>query len=91
MSCIPSTVSAFCREVAALITTVKPIAAREYHRLLVNGEISAGVAIEDWTGVHFIGTEIHRVIAAKAGARAYSLRVVYGSVQEVPLPVQYLT
>jgi peptidase E len=61
-----------------------------YHELLVNGEIPAGIAIEDWTGVHFIGSEIHRVIAAKAGARAYSLRVVYGSVQEVPLPVEYL-
>jgi len=23
-----------------------------YHRLLTGGEISAGVAIEDWTGVH---------------------------------------
>ena len=43
-----------------------------YHRLLANGEIAAGVAIEDWTGVHFIGTEIHRVIAAKAGARLAS-------------------
>jgi dipeptidase E len=61
-----------------------------YHRFLANGEIAAGIAIEDWTAVHFIGTEIHRVIAVKAGARAYSLRVVYGSVQEVPLPVEYL-
>jgi dipeptidase E len=61
-----------------------------YHRLLANGAIAAGIAIEDWTAVHFIGTEIHRVIAVKAGARAYSLRVVYGSVQEVPLPVEYL-
>jgi dipeptidase E len=61
-----------------------------YHRLLANGAIAAGIAIEDWTAVHFIGTQIHRVIAVKAGARAYSLRVVYGSVQEVPLPVEYL-
>ena len=61
-----------------------------YHRLLANGEIAAGVAIEDWTGTHFIGTELHRVIASKRGARAYSMRAVYGSVQEVPLPVEYL-
>jgi peptidase E len=61
-----------------------------YHRLLAGGEISAGVAIEDWTGVHFQNREIHRVIASREGARAYSLRNVFGSVQEVPLPVEYL-
>jgi dipeptidase E len=61
-----------------------------YHRLLASGEISSGVAIEDWTGVHYRETDVHRVVASKAGARAYSLRVVNGSVQEVPLPVDYL-
>ena len=62
-----------------------------YHRLLVNGEVAAGVAIEDWTGVHFTGTEINRVVSSKRGARAYSLRAVNGSVQEVPLSIEYLT
>jgi dipeptidase E len=62
-----------------------------YHRLLADGEIADGVAIEDWTGVHFIGTEINRVVSSKPGARAYSLRAVNGSVQEAPLSVEYLT
>jgi dipeptidase E len=61
-----------------------------YHKLLASGEISAGIAIEDWTGVHFVGTEIHKVIASKRGARAYSLRAVHGSVQEVPLTAEFL-
>jgi peptidase E len=61
-----------------------------YHRLLAAGEIYAGVAIEDWTGVHFVGTEIHKVIASKRGARAYSMRAAHGSVQEVPLPGDFL-
>lgn len=61
-----------------------------YHQLLASGEIPAGVAIEDWTGVHYRGTEIHRVVASKRGARAYSLRSVYGSVQEVPLQTEYI-
>jgi peptidase E len=60
------------------------------HRLLAAGEIAAGIAIEDWAGVHFIGTKIERVVSAKAGSRAYSLRVVNGLVQEVALPVEYL-
>jgi dipeptidase E len=62
-----------------------------YHRLLTGGEIKSGVAIEDWTGVHYRETVVHRVVASKAGARAYSLRVVNGSVQEVPLSVEYVT
>ena len=61
-----------------------------YHRLIASGEISAGVAIEDWTGVHFKGTEIHNVITSKRGARAYSVRAVYGSVQEVALVSEFL-
>lgn len=61
-----------------------------YHRLLASGEISAGVAIEDWTGIHYKGTQMHQVITSKPGARAYNVRSVYGSVQEVPLPVEYL-
>jgi dipeptidase E len=61
-----------------------------YHRLLASGEISAGVAVEDWTGVHFKDSEIHKVIASKHGARAYSMRAVYGSVQEVALASEFL-
>jgi len=61
-----------------------------YHRLLASEEIAPGIAIEDWTAVHFLGVERARVVAARAGARAYSMRNVYGSVQEVPLPVEYL-
>jgi len=61
-----------------------------YHRLLASGEIAAGVAIEDWTGVHYIGSDIHKVITSKRAARAYSMRVAHGSVQEVPLTAEYL-
>ena len=60
------------------------------HRLLAGGEMVSGIAIEDWTGVHFKGTEIHRVISAKTGSRAYSVRAVNGSVQEAALPVDCL-
>jgi dipeptidase E len=61
-----------------------------YHRLLASGEISAGIAIEDWTGVHFKDTQIYRVVTSKRGARAYSMRAVHGSVQETPLPAEFL-
>lgn len=61
-----------------------------YHKLLSSGEIAAGVAIEDWCGVHFIDGAIHKVIASKRGAHAYSLRLAHGSVQEVPLESEFL-
>jgi hypothetical protein len=57
---------------------------------LAGGEIMAGIAIEDWTGVHFKGAEIHRVISAKTGSRAYAVKAVNGTVQESALPVECL-
>jgi hypothetical protein len=57
---------------------------------LANGTIAPGVAFEEWTGVHFQGTEIHRVVASRSGAKAYSVKVLNGSVEEVLLPVEYL-
>jgi hypothetical protein len=40
--------------------------------------------------VHFRETEIYKAITSKRGARAYTVRAVYGSVQEVPMPTEYL-
>jgi dipeptidase E len=62
-----------------------------YHQLLAAGEISAGIAIEDWTGAHYRNTEIYKVVSSKRGARAYSMRAIYGSVQEVALPTELLS
>jgi peptidase E len=60
------------------------------HRLLLAEQISPGIALEDWTGVHFREKEIYKAITSKRGARAYTLRAVYGSVQEVPMATEYL-
>jgi dipeptidase E len=60
------------------------------HRLIAAGEMVAGIAIEDWTGVHFHGSERYRIVSAKRGSRAYTVAAVHGSVQETPLAVDYL-
>ncbi len=60
-----------------------------YHRLLSQKSILPGVAIDDWTGVHFVDTEIHRVIATKPAA-AYRLTINGGAVIETPLDVHRL-
>ena len=61
-----------------------------YHRLLRADKIKPGVAIEDWVGVHYVGTEVKCAVTAKDGARAYRLRMVNGIVQEVPVVAEYL-
>jgi hypothetical protein len=40
--------------------------------------------------VHFREKAIYKAIASKRGARAYTIRAVYGSVQEVAMPTEYL-
>jgi peptidase E len=61
-----------------------------YHQMLASGAISAGIAIEDWTGVHFKDSAVYKVISSKRGARAYNMRAVYGAVQEIALPSEFL-
>jgi dipeptidase E len=58
-----------------------------YHRLLGHGEILPGVAIDDGAAIHFINDEVHRVVAARQGARAYRVHVVGGAVREDLMPV----
>jgi peptidase E len=60
------------------------------HRLIAGGQMAAGIAIEDWTGVHYRGTERYRVVSARLGSRAYAVAAAHGSVQETPLAVDYL-
>jgi len=49
-----------------------------------------GVAIEDWTGVHFKGGEIHRVHSFQAGAQAYSMRAFTVRCRKYRCPAEFL-
>jgi dipeptidase E len=62
-----------------------------YHRLLRNGEIALGFAIDDGAAIHFINNEVHRVVASRKGAKAYRMRATGDAVQEEPMPVEYLS
>lgn len=59
-----------------------------YHQRLSAGELSPGLAIDDSAAVHFLGDEIHRVVASRPGVTAYRVVVENGAVREVPLPVE---
>ena len=54
---------------------------RPVYRALVDDAFPAGYAADDGAALHFVGTELHEVVAATDGARAY--RVEPGS--ETPL------
>lgn len=51
-----------------------------YHELLLQGESSPGIAIDNGVAVHFVDGEIHSIVASRAEAKAYGVRVADGSV-----------
>ncbi|HEY4718183.1 MAG TPA: peptidase E [Anaerolineales bacterium] len=60
------------------------------HRLITEGKLKAGVAIEDATALHFVEGKLDKVIASKPGSRAYSFRLEGGKAIERELPIDYL-
>lgn len=62
-----------------------------YHRLVHSGEMLPGIAIDDGVALHFVGDDLHRVVASRPGATAYGVRMSNGTVEEEPLPVDELS
>ena len=64
---------------------------REAFRKAVAGGIPAGYGAGDAAGLHFLGTELERVVSSRPGARAFHVsRDARGGVRERKLPVRYL-
>jgi peptidase E len=62
-----------------------------YRRLVQQGEIAPGVAIDDGAALHYIDEQLHRVIASRRGVTAYQVYVAGAEVQEEPMPVKDLS
>ena len=60
-----------------------------YHRLIAEG-MPAGYAADDWAALHFVGTELREVVAARPEARGYRVELRDGEVVETALPTRYL-
>ena len=60
-----------------------------YHRLLRNGDIAPGFAIDDGAAIHFLNDQVHGVVASRQSAKAYRIEVTNGTVTETPMPVDY--
>jgi dipeptidase E len=62
-----------------------------YHRLLHDGEIVPGFALDDGAALHFKNDRVHRVIASRNGATAYRVYVTGAEVREEPMPAESLS
>ena len=56
-----------------------------FHRLIGKGEMTDGYGIDDKAGLHFIGGELLRVVAATAAAAAYRVEQLTTGVSETEL------
>jgi len=60
-----------------------------YHREITAG-LPAGIAADDFCGLHFAGTELVEAVSARQGAGAYRVELADGAVRETPIPARYL-
>ena len=56
-----------------------------FEKMLLEGRIRPGLALDDCAAVHFVGEEILRVVVSRPEANAYRMSVVNGSVKQEPL------
>lgn len=61
-----------------------------YHKLLLNGEIGSGIAMDDGAAVHFHDDQIYKVISSRPHAKAYHLKNVNNQVIETNLETIFL-
>jgi peptidase E len=67
----------------------EPIRRAEYHRYVADG-MSPGYAVDDNVALHFVGTELHRVLGSRATGGAYYVEQVGGESFERALEVTRL-
>ena len=59
-----------------------------YHKLIGSGQMKPGYACDNDAGIYFEGTEVKRVVSARAEARVYYVMIVDGRVVERRLPAE---
>lgn len=57
-----------------------------YQRLVATGRLPAGYAADDGVGLHFAGTDLVEVVAAREGTAAYRVEPGDGQAKEARLP-----
>ena len=60
------------------------------HRLVGDGSIPAGLALDDGAALHFVGTQPLRAVSSRPDARVYRVRRGARGAVETPLATRYL-
>jgi dipeptidase E len=63
----------------------EPTRREAYHAAVSSGEVRAGYGADDGVGLHFIGTDLARVVASRPGRAAYRVESVEGEAMEVAI------
>ena len=61
-----------------------------FHEFLAKGEIRSGFAIDNSAAIHFVGNDLHRVVASRPDAKAYRMTRENGKAVETPLPTEHI-
>ncbi|MFD3446197.1 Type 1 glutamine amidotransferase-like domain-containing protein [Microbacteriaceae bacterium 4G12] len=61
-----------------------------YYRLLREGTVTNGVALDDGAALHFVGTNVYRAVSSRPQATAYCIEVNGSDIVEKPFNMQHL-
>jgi dipeptidase E len=61
-----------------------------FHRLLAEGQLQPGLALDDGAAAHFVDGELRQVVTSRPKAKAYRLEVMNRQVVEQVLDVKHL-
>lgn len=61
-----------------------------YEQHIQRGELSAGIAADDGVALHYLGTDLSKVVSSRPKAKAYQVLRVGSQVKETSLLTQYL-
>ena len=61
-----------------------------YEQHIQHGELSAGIAADDGVALHYLGTDLSKVVSSRPKAKAYQVLRVGSQVKETSLLTQYL-
>src|SRR5262245_43881980 len=57
-----------------------------YRDLILRGEISAGVAVDDGVALHYVGAKLERAVSSRPDAKVYLVKKKSDEIVEKPIP-----
>ena len=68
----------------------EPARREEYRAAVGRGDVSPGYAADDGVALHFVGTDLARVVSSRRDRAAYRVEAVEGEAMEVAIEPDFL-